>query len=210
MISCGNKDFNAFSNIGIERITTVYGKAGTGKTCFCMMSAVENAKNGKKVLFIDTENGFSVDRLKQMAKDEFEKVNDNLILIKVKNFREQHDRISQIEKLTKNVSLVIIDKISNYYRTFMKLDKELALNMLNVQMKKLQELNSKGIDVLITNQVFSNSKLNKLEMVGYGVIFPYSKKVIEFTNSNDRIAYLRKPGLTQFRFKITDEGITTG
>ena len=109
MISCGNKDFNAFSNIGIERITTVYGKAGTGKTCFCMMSAVENAKNGKKVLFIDTENGFSVDRLKQMAKDEFEKVNDNLILIKVKNFREQHDRISQIEKLTKNVSLVIID-----------------------------------------------------------------------------------------------------
>ena len=92
----------------------------------------------------------------------------------------------------------------------MKLDKELALNMLNVQMKKLQELNSKGIDVLITNQVFSNSKLNKLEMVGYGVIFPYSKKVIEFTNSNDRIAYLRKPGLTQFRFKITDEGITTG
>src|SRR3990167_2215952 len=147
MISCGNKDFNAFSNIGIERITTMYGKAGTGKTCFCMMSAVENAKNGKKVLFIDTENGFSVDRLKQMAKDEFEKVNDNLILIKVKNFREQHDRISQIEKL------------------------------------------------------------NKLEMVGYGVIFPYYKKVIEFTNSNDRIAYLRKPGLTQFRFKITDEGI---
>ncbi len=207
MLSCGNKDFNAFLNVGISGITTIYGKAGTGKTCFCLMAAVENAKNKKKVLFIDTENGFSIDRIQQIAKEDYQKVTDNLILLKADSFHEQHKRITEIDKLTKNVSLVIIDTLSNHYRIFMKHDKELAINMLNLQVKKLSDLTKKGIDVITTNQVFSNTNLNKIEMVGYSVIFPYSKKVIEFTKNSKRIAYLRKPGLTSFNFEITEDGI---
>ena len=89
----------------------------------------------------------------------------------------------------------------------MKVDKELAKNMLNVQMTKINEIAKQGKDVLITNQVFTNSARNKLEMVGYSVIFPYSKKVVELTKNSDRIAYLRKPGLTEFKFLIEDKGI---
>lgn len=208
MLSCGNKDFNAFLNVGIDGILTVYGKAGTGKTCFCIMSAVENARNDKKVLYIDTENGFTIERTKQIANNEYQKVSDNLILLRIKSFKEQHKRILEIDKLTKNISLIIIDTLSNYYRGFMKHDKELAANMLNLQLKKLSDISKKGISVLITNQVYSNSNRNKIEMVGYSVIFPYSNKVVEFTKNNERIAYLRKPGLTSFNFEIVNEGFT--
>ena len=208
MLSCGNKDFNAFLNVGIEGITTIYGKAGTGKTCFCLMVAVENAKHSK-VVYIDTENGFTIDRLKQIAKEQSQTVMDNLILLRTSSFKDQHKKITNIEKLTKNVSLVIVDTLSNHYRRFTKVDKELAKNMLNLQMEKLYNLSKKGVSVIVTNQVFTNTSMNKFEMVGYSTIFPYSQKVVEFTKNQRRIAFLRKPGLSEFIFDIKEEGIVS-
>jgi len=54
---------------GHERdiITTIYGPAGTGKTNFCMLVAISQAKKGNKVIFVDAEGGFSVERLKQIG-----------------------------------------------------------------------------------------------------------------------------------------------
>lgn len=206
MLSTGNKEFNAFLNVGIDGITTIYGKAGTGKTCLCIMTAAENCK-ANKVVFINCEDNFPIDRFKQIAGNEAEKLLDNLILINVKSFKDQHKKILEIKSLCKNVPLVIIDGLSHYYRMFIKVDKILAINMLNVQMSKLAEIVKDGKSVLITNHVYTNSLRNKIEMVGYSVIFPYSKKVIELTKNNNRIAYLRKPGLTEFSFLIDEKGI---
>src|SRR3989339_1589394 len=44
-------------------ITTIYGPAGSGKTTLCLLCAMNTAREGKKVIYIDTENNFSVERL---------------------------------------------------------------------------------------------------------------------------------------------------
>ena len=48
-------------------ITTIYGPAGSGKTNLCLLAAISIARQNKKVIYIDTEGGFSVSRLDQLA-----------------------------------------------------------------------------------------------------------------------------------------------
>ncbi len=56
---------------GFERgiVTQIYGASGTGKTNICIQLAVAAVRNGKKVVFIDTE-GFSAERFRQIAGDD--------------------------------------------------------------------------------------------------------------------------------------------
>ena len=42
---------------------TIFGKSATGKTTLCMQAALIALKEGKKVVFIDTEEGFSFESL---------------------------------------------------------------------------------------------------------------------------------------------------
>ena len=73
-ISAGSYDLNKWLFGGYETdiITTIYGPAGCGKTNFCMLAAVSQAKKSNKIIFIDTEGGFSADRFKQIAGDDYE------------------------------------------------------------------------------------------------------------------------------------------
>ena len=69
-IPSGSKILDKLLNGGYEKdiITTIYGPAGSGKTILCMLSAVNMARAKKKIIYIDTENNFSIERLKQIAK----------------------------------------------------------------------------------------------------------------------------------------------
>ena len=84
-ISSGSTDLDEWLAGGYENdiITTLYGPAGSGKTNLCLIAAANLASQGKKVIFIDTEGGFSIERLKQIAGEngEYEKVLKNLIYI---------------------------------------------------------------------------------------------------------------------------------
>jgi (p)ppGpp synthase/HD superfamily hydrolase len=75
-----NKDVEFLERKDI--VTVLYGASGTGKTNFCLLAAVSQAKKGNKVLFIDTEGGFSVDRVKQLVGEEYESVLKNIFLLK--------------------------------------------------------------------------------------------------------------------------------
>jgi len=61
-----------------DAITTIYGPAGAGKTNLALLASVGIAKQGKKVIFIDTEGGFSVSRLKQIL-PEYKKLLDKFV-----------------------------------------------------------------------------------------------------------------------------------
>src|SRR3989344_5460851 len=99
-ISAGSYDLNKwlFGGYDSDIVTVVYGGAGTGKTNFCLCAAVSRAKKGKKVIFIDTEGGFSVERVKQLASEEYEKVLKNIFLLKPTNFNEQKKSFEQMLK----------------------------------------------------------------------------------------------------------------
>ena len=66
--SAGCKNIDELLGGGFESgtVTQLYGEAGSGKTNICLQTAVECARKGKTVIFIDSE-GFSPERFLQIA-----------------------------------------------------------------------------------------------------------------------------------------------
>src|SRR3989344_5778051 len=88
-VETGSVVFNELLDGGFEPgvVTTVYGPAGCGKTNVCLLALTKIAPENK-VVFIDTEGGFSVERLRQLDA-EYLKYIDNILVFKPTTFEEQ-------------------------------------------------------------------------------------------------------------------------
>ena len=69
----------------IKGINLIYGESATGKTTLALQESLRFAKENKRVLYVDTENGFSVERLKQMD-DNYREALNKIFLVQPKNF----------------------------------------------------------------------------------------------------------------------------
>jgi DNA repair protein RadB len=234
-ISAGSYDLNVWLNGGYESgvITTLYGGPGSGKTNFCMLAAVSQAKKGKKVIFVDTEGGFSSERVKQLIASKsvngversketdslkVEEVLSHLLILKPTNFKEQQAAFDQILKhLTDQVALIIVDGMTMLYRLDFadarakeKEDLQAVNAALTKQMRLLVELARKrDIPVIVTNQVYHWD--DGIRMVGGDIIQYWSKCLIEMTNDRGRrAAHIRKHrsmGDKTLEFQIYDGGV---
>ena len=83
-ISTGRELLDKLLDNGYETdiINTIYGPAGSGKTLLCLLALL---KVKGKVIFVDTEGGFSVERLKQLTKD-YEGVLDRVVFLSPTTF----------------------------------------------------------------------------------------------------------------------------
>lgn len=215
--SAGSAVFDELLEGGFEEdiVTTVYGPAGSGKTLVCILGAIGAAKQ-KKVIYVDTEGGFSVERLKQLTKD-YQKVLDNIFFLKPTNFREQKTQFEKIkDMLGNNIGMIIIDSLSMLYR--LELKQEESVHDINRELAQqvawLTEIARKrNIPVLITNQVYANfDERDKVNIVGGDVLKYGSKCLIELqmTPTNKRRAIIRKHRSMSERdivFEIKPEGI---
>jgi len=221
-ISAGSYDLNKWLFGGYENdiITVIYGGPGTGKTNFCMLAAVSQAKKGKKVIYMDTEGGFSSDRVKQLVNGDVDvkQVLNNILLLSPTNFDEQKQAFKKLNEFLKDeVSLIIVDGMTILYRLDFAAarDKDLEsmqkINSLLVeQMKTLSEIaRKKNIPVIVTNQVYRWEDERK--MVGGDILNYWCKCIIELTNDHGtRKAFLRKHRSLkekELEFKISDSGI---
>lgn len=68
-VGCESLDYLFDGGIPRETLTEFFGKFGSGKTQILMTIAVEAIQSGKKVVFIDCENTFSVKRFLEIAKN---------------------------------------------------------------------------------------------------------------------------------------------
>ena len=233
-ISTGSYDLNTWLYGGYERdiITMIAGPPGCGKTNFVILAACSQAKKGNKVIFVDTEGGFSVERIKQiMGAENSENALKNIFLLKPTSFDEQKKDFLKLLNFVKkeNVGLIVIDGMAMLYRLevgeahnlkddekIKEINREIAK-----QMRMLAEISRKqNIPVLITNQVymeflseedFKKGVERNTNLVG-GDLFKYwSKCIIELKNDNGK----RKAVLLKHRnmpqkeigFLIRDEGI---
>jgi len=219
-ISAGSYDLNKWLNGGYENdiVSVLYGAAGTGKTNLCVLAAVACAKNGGKVIFIDTEGGFSVERVKQIVPGNYEETLGNIFLLKPTSFKEQKDAFVELQKRLKgHVDLIVVDGMTILYRldfadarekddgTVQNINADLAR-----QMKLLAEIaRKKNIPVLVTNQVYCWE--NETKMVGGDILKYWGKCLIELTNDKGRREiFLRKHRSIEeksFCFQIYDLGI---
>lgn len=216
-ISTGTVVLDALLDGGYEQdaITTIYGPAGAGKTNLVLLAAVHAVQKGKKVIFVDTEGGFSVSRLKQLVPNH-KKILKNILFLRPTNFDEQKKAFAQLRRMTgKNVGLIVVDTISMLYRLERTEEAVREVNRaLGAQVGVLNELcRKKGIPVIMTNQVYSAFDSGSIRMVGGDIIKYGSKCLLElqpFAKGVRKIV-LRKhrsiPGEKEAVFRIVDKGI---
>ncbi len=216
--SSGNSDIDKLLEGGYETdiITTVYGPAGSGKTLFCLLAAIRCVKEGKKVVFIDTEGGFSVERLKQLS-DDYERILDNIFFLRPTSFKEQKDSFEKLKGfVNEKIGLIIIDTISMLYRLELgKSDNVYDVNReLGQQIAYLNEIaRKKEIPVIAANQVYADFKKKEgVKLVGGDLLKYGSKCMMELQLSgNNRVVSLKKHRSIEsgksFLFRIVEKGI---
>ncbi|MEJ2267526.1 MAG: DNA repair and recombination protein RadB [Nanoarchaeota archaeon] len=232
-ISTGSYDLNKWLYGGYEEdiITMIAGCPGSGKTNFCVLTACSQAKKGNKILFIDTEGGFSVERVKQIVGEDYENYLKNIILLEPTNFKEEKEIFEKIlEKIKKeHIKLIIVDSMAMLYRLELgdaiKSKKDEKIQEVNRevarQMRILAEIaRKKKIPVIITNQVynefvskenFKNGFERNTNIVGGDLMKYWSKCIIELKNDRGK----RKAILLKHRslpekemsFIVKDKGV---
>ena len=238
-ISSGSYELNQWLHGGYETdvISVIYGPAGSGKTNFCLLAAVSQAKKGKHVIYVDSEGGFSSERVKQIAGEQTEQALKHLFLLSPTTFAEQKEAFEQLLKHVQrkqDVSFIIVDGITMLYRldaaAARSLEKESVEeregNMketrkrnaswqevnaeLVQQLRTLAELARKrNIPVLVTNQTYRWGEEER--MVAGDILRYWGKCQIELTQEGGkRVAHLRKHRSlpeSSLPFQIVNEGI---
>ncbi|MGV8163200.1 MAG: DNA repair and recombination protein RadB [Candidatus Nanoarchaeia archaeon] len=215
-VSSGSEALDKMLNGGYESgvITTIYGPPGSGKTNLCLICLAKNAN--KKIIYIDTEGAFSIDRLKQISEN-YEDILKNVIILKPVNFDEQKKVFEKLKNIiTDKIGLIIVDSIAMLYRLEIGINKDIfKVNRdLGVQLVDLVHIARKfKIPIIITNQVYSDFEdKNKVNIVGGDILKYASKCLIELQKTDKgKKAILRKHRSLadgkEFEFKIIDEGI---
>lgn len=186
-----------------EGINLVYGEPAAGKTTLALMLTRDYSKFSK-VIYVDTENGFNVERFKQISQKNYKDCLKNIITFKVKNYKEQEDIINKLNEI--KASLIIIDTIGMHYRLNLKDDFKDSNNKMINMLKTLLKLNKNNVNILLINQVYSNFNTNKIQGVGANMINKFCKVVLKL-EKNPRKIIREKPVRSERLFEIKDEGI---
>lgn len=218
-----NSSLDVLLDGGFEKgtVTQVFGSPSSGKSNVTLALAVNVAKSNRKVVYIDTEGGISIDRIKQISGQHFSNVANNIIVFEPTDFLEQTETLRSIDvwirKHHEEVDLIVLDSAVALYRVddmkSYKLSKE-----LRKQVQLLSNIARKyDIAVVITNQIynsFDDEGNSEVRAVGGDILEYISKVIIKLERGdevNQRIATLKRhrsiPEGKSVTFFITSEGI---
>jgi len=188
-----------------HEINLVYGKAGSGKTTLALQAALALARENKKILFLDTEGGFNVERFQQMAGEQWTELLDKIVVMRMKSFFEQYDCIRNIMPLASKFSLVIVDTLGHWYRQELQKDATATNKIMDRQLHLLFEL-SRKVPVLLTNQVSADITNNRVASVGGNMVLKWCQRVIEL-EKDPRTMIMHKPEEKKQSFDIINSGL---
>ena len=213
-LKTGADGLDALLGGGLETkmITQFVGEAGSGKSTFCLMAAVNTLRAGEGVIYIDTE-GFSIERFSQIAGDQTEALAANLYVFEPDTFAEQGLMIAEAEKLVKTgrAKLIVVDSATALYRVE-QIESKDALSMLSQQMMVLLGIAKRyDIPAVITNQVFMDIDRHRLNGLG-GTALSHISKAIIMVEKHDKfrraviMKHRSQPEGKSWNFVITAEG----
>ena len=206
------------NNLDEKTISVVFGKPAIGKTTLTYLYLIDTIKKGRKVIYIDTEGGFSIERVRQLNSEIDIK---NILIFSPKSFEEQEKTILKLNKYlksSKNIGLVIIDSLVMLYRLKLGDEKkhfQKINSSLGEQLRLLTQISrSFNIPILATNQMYKifdeNSEEYKNKMVGGLTIEYWAKTIIELDDPNGiktatLIKHKFKPK-NQIKYEIVNNG----
>ncbi|MFH1578564.1 MAG: DNA repair and recombination protein RadB, partial [Thermoplasmatota archaeon] len=197
-------------------ITLFFGEAGTGKTNICLQVARNVAVTGKKVIYIDTE-GVSLERLQQMAGENYEDVMKNILFFEPHSFDEQEKFVDKAVKLAESsleVGVIILDSATIHYRLTRNDEERGVRKSLSPQLAKLLGVSrSKDIPVVLTSQVYTDIDKGTFEPLGGHVLLHNAKAIVRLDKvgtGSRRAVIIKHRHLEEGRnanFKLTKTGV---
>jgi DNA repair protein RadB len=199
----------------VRTITQFYGEPASGKSTLCMIAAVACLRAGHPVVFIDSE-GFSIERFRQIAGADTEKIAEHLFLFEPIDFEHQGTMIAEADTVlrTHKPGLLVMDSATALYRTDLEKGRD-SIQMLTRQMIQLLGYSRRyNIPVIITNQVYMDTIKNTYFGLG-GTALEHISKVIIRLEKTARPGFRRarlvkhrsQPEGAFFDFEITGDGI---
>lgn len=213
---CGSLDEMLDGGVESGCVTLLYGEAGTGKTNLCLVLARNLAREGKKVVFLDTE-GLSLERFRQVCGPDYEGVLKSTLVFEANSFDEQEKMVDKAIKLAEgnlDVGMIVVDSITLYYRLTSREEERHERKSLTSQSLKLLGIaRRRDIPVLITSQVYTDVETGSFESLGGHSLHHNAKTIIRLDKAGPgkRRAVLMKhrhiaEGMTA-DFRIVADGI---
>ncbi|HUW86729.1 MAG TPA: DNA repair and recombination protein RadB [Methanoregula sp.] len=215
----GNATLDQLLGGGLEvrTITQFYGEPASGKSTLCMIAAVSCLRAGHPVVFIDSE-GFSIERFRQIAGTDTEKIAERLFLFEPIDFEHQGAMIAEAEKVlkTQKPGLLIMDSATALYRTDLEKGRD-SIQMLTKQMIQLLGFSKRyEMPVIITNQVYMDTLKNTYFGLGGTALEHLSKVIIRLEKIDGHgfrrarlVKHRSQPEGAYFDFEIVEDGIRT-
>jgi RecA/RadA recombinase len=177
-----------------EDITLIYGPPASGKSTLCFQIA---ANNPGKVIFIDTENTFNIERLQQ--------INplvdlSNIIVIQTKRYSQQYTAVKSLEQM-KNISLIIIDSFTKFHRH----KTQEKINVSPATIKMFHMLKQLKVPVILTSQIYTDMKGKDHPIAEY-LFKRFAKYSIKLDNKNKRNLLIETTNIN-IPFIITNDGL---
>lgn len=197
-------------------ITLFFGEAGSGKTNICLQVTRNVALSGKKVIYIDTE-GVSLERLKQISGDDYEKVLGNVLFFEAHSFEDQEKLVEKAARLTDSaagIGVIILDSATIHYRLTRTDDEKGVRKTLSPQLSRLLGVaRSKEVPILLTSQVYTDIEKGTFEPLGGHVLLHNAKAIVRLDKvgaSTRRAVIMKHRHLEEGRratFKLTKSGV---
>ena len=164
-----NLDDLLIGGIETQAVTEFYGEFGSGKTqichtlCLTVQQPVEQGGLNGSAVYIDTENTFRPERLRDIATQrgmDPDKALEGIIVAKAYNSSHQELLVGELGKVLddSNIRLVIVDSLMGHYRAEFLGRGTLAIRQhrLNRFMHLLtRTAETRNVAIVITNQVMS-------------------------------------------------------
>lgn len=180
-------------------ITEIYGDPGAGKTDLCLNLAVKAAENGN-VLYFDSENNFSLDRLMQLTNKK--NLLNRIFVARISSLNHQKECIENLKKI-KDISLIIFDSFVPHYRLKLQINSKEANWNLAEQLDHLKNFSfSKSVPIIITNQSYYDFETQEKHVCGGSLLGYYCKCILEIKKCNSS---LRKLIIRKHKFKAEEE-----
>lgn len=194
----------------------IYGKPGVGKTNLCISATLECAKLGKKVAYIDTENGLNYFRLKQMCSDK--ELIKKIMINRPKNFEEQRKLLKKLDKIVdEDYGMVVLDSAVSLYRLNVKGSRNDIIKFSRRLAKQASFLahlaQEKKVVSLITNHVYDSfEEKGEVSPVGGDTLMYWSKMILEVEKEEDNremflVKHPFRPDGKSIKFNITNSGL---
>jgi len=225
-LSSGSKNVDNILGKGFQskNMYLIFGSNKTGKTQLCHQLCIQAYKNNFNLIYLDTENTFRPERIKQLANSYKLNFNEILKTILVSKIMSNNAFLLKLIKLGNSIKkseirLLLIDSINNYYRLEQGAEnlsfEKAKINFLKI-LEKLNSITQKfNLITIATAQIspnYNKSAIIQEKPVGNQFLNQYFSEYLYLSYKEKDFGYIHLVNSShlpekKIMYQLTEKGI---